>query len=292
MAPFEALYGRKCRSPLCWTELSKRKQIRPEIVDETSEQINLIKKRLLTAQSRHKSYADKRRRPLEFEVGDHVFLKISSVTGVGRAIKRKKLSPRYIGPFEILEKQGPVAYQLAMLPSQKPERIIDYQEKQLRHKSIPSMKVVWRGLSTREATWETVQDMKEKYPEFMSRSMIKGKDEGREENVKDSSPWSKKYQEQCSLRVQAREWVTLTFAYLRKNYTDNFGQLPGSNINPHMSLCCLVCLVFHDFGPVSPEKGHGFVCIPCGLGSEADYCVFPGAVDPGLAIVERSCVCF
>ena len=209
MAPFEALYGRKCQSPLCWTELSERSFFGPDIVDQTSKQIELIKKRLLTAQSRQKSYADRRRRPLEFKVGDHVFLKISPVTGVGRTLKRRKLSPRYIGPFEILAKRGPVAYQMALPPNLsrlhnvfhvsqlkryqpdpehiieyedmnvrddhtyvvEPERIIDYQEKRLRHKSIPFVKVVWKGLTPREATWETKEDMKKKYPEFMAQSV-------------------------------------------------------------------------------------------------------------------------
>ena len=88
-----------------------------DLVDKTTKQIALIKQRLQAAQSRQKSYADKRRRPLEFEVGDHVFLKVSPVTGVGRTLKRRKLSPRYVGPFEILAKRGPVAYQLALPPN-------------------------------------------------------------------------------------------------------------------------------------------------------------------------------
>ena len=117
MVPYEALYGRKCRSPLCWTELSERTLIGPEIVDQTSRQIELVRKNLAIAQSRQKSYADKRRRPLEFEVGDHVFLKVTPVTGVGRSIKARKLSPKYIGPFEILERVGPVAYRIALPPN-------------------------------------------------------------------------------------------------------------------------------------------------------------------------------
>ena len=74
MAPFEALYGRKCRSPLCWVELGERSVLGPDIVDQTTRQIKLIRDRLRTAQSRQKSYADRRRRPLEFQIGDHVFL--------------------------------------------------------------------------------------------------------------------------------------------------------------------------------------------------------------------------
>ncbi|CAL5400001.1 unnamed protein product [Camellia sinensis] len=116
MAPYEALYGRRCRSPLCWTEVRDRKLLGPEIVQIASEKIQLIQQRIRTAQSRQKSYADTRRRDLEFQVGDHVFLKISPTREVIRFRKCGKLNPRYIGPFEILERIGPVAYRLALPP--------------------------------------------------------------------------------------------------------------------------------------------------------------------------------
>ena len=74
MAPYEALYGRPCRSPLCWTEVEKSFITDPDLIRDTSEEVSLIRQRLLTAQSRQKNYADVLRRPLEFEVGDHVFL--------------------------------------------------------------------------------------------------------------------------------------------------------------------------------------------------------------------------
>ena len=112
MTPYEALYGRPCRSPLCWTKVAGLYLIR-----DTSEKVTLIRQRLLTAQSRQKSHADGRRRPLEFEVGDHVFLKVMPKRGVVRFGKRGKLSPRFIGPFEILERVGTVAYRLALPPS-------------------------------------------------------------------------------------------------------------------------------------------------------------------------------
>ena len=89
----------------------------PDLIRDTSEKVSLIRQRLLMAQSRQKSYADVRRRPLEFEVGDHVFLKVRPKRGVVRFDKRGKLSPRFIGPFEILERIGIVAYQLALPPS-------------------------------------------------------------------------------------------------------------------------------------------------------------------------------
>uniref|UniRef100_A0A2N9F2L4 RNA-directed DNA polymerase n=1 Tax=Fagus sylvatica TaxID=28930 RepID=A0A2N9F2L4_FAGSY len=117
MAPYEALYGRKCRSPICWDEVGVRKILGPEIIQRTCEKVDLIRERLRTAQSRQKSYADKRRKDLEFEVGDMVFLRVAPMKGVMRFGKKGKLSPRFVGPFEILEKIGPVAYRLALPPA-------------------------------------------------------------------------------------------------------------------------------------------------------------------------------
>ena len=101
MAPYEALYGRPCRSPTCWLEAGKSSLFGPEIVRETTEKIQLIRERLRTAQSGQKSYANRRRRPLEFQEGDYVFLKVSPQKGVFRFGKKEKLAPRYIGPFEV-----------------------------------------------------------------------------------------------------------------------------------------------------------------------------------------------
>ena len=115
MAPYEALYERSCRSPLCWTEVGESSITGPGLIRVTSEKVSLIRQRLLTAQSQQKSYADVRCRPLEFEVGDHVFLKVMAKRGgVVRFGKRGKLSPRFIGPFEILERVGTIAYRLAL----------------------------------------------------------------------------------------------------------------------------------------------------------------------------------
>ncbi|GJU92226.1 putative reverse transcriptase domain-containing protein [Tanacetum coccineum] len=102
-APFEALYGWKCRSPVIWTEVGESQLIGPELVQETTEKIFQIQERLKTARSRQKSYADKRRKPLEFKVGDRVLLKVSPWKGVVRFGKKGKLAPRYVGPFEIVD---------------------------------------------------------------------------------------------------------------------------------------------------------------------------------------------
>ncbi|OMO80899.1 reverse transcriptase [Corchorus capsularis] len=204
MAPYEALYGRKCRSPVCWDEVGERKLLGPEIVQQTVDKIQLIRERLRTAQSRQKSYADIRRRTLEFDVGDHVFLKVSPTKGVMRFGVRGKLSPRFIGPFEILEKVGEVAYRLALPPSlsgvhnvfhvsmlrkftpdpnhvielaplplradltydEQPIKIVDRKEQVLRRRTIPYVKVQWHNHSEREATWELESKIKEKYPEL------------------------------------------------------------------------------------------------------------------------------
>ena len=115
MAPYEALYGRPCKSPSCWTEVGESSLTRPDLIRDTSEKVSLIRQRLLTAQSRQKSYADVRRRPLEFEVRDHVFLKVMPKRGVVRFGKRG--SPRFIEPFEIFESVGTVAYRLTLPPS-------------------------------------------------------------------------------------------------------------------------------------------------------------------------------
>ena len=117
MAPYEALYGRSCRSPLCWTEVEENSITGPDLIRDTSEKVSLIRQRFLTAQSRQKICADVRRRPLEFEVGDHIFLKVMPKRGVVRFGMRGKLSPRFMGSFEILERLGTVAYRLALPPS-------------------------------------------------------------------------------------------------------------------------------------------------------------------------------
>ncbi|GKE54524.1 putative reverse transcriptase domain-containing protein [Tanacetum coccineum] len=113
-APYEALYGRKCRSSVCWAEVREAQLTGPELIQETTETIVLIKQRMQAAQDRQKSYAYHKRKPMEFEVGDRVMLKVSPWKGVVRFGKRGKLNPRYVEPFKVLAKVGKVAYKLKL----------------------------------------------------------------------------------------------------------------------------------------------------------------------------------
>jgi hypothetical protein len=106
MSPFEALYGRKCRTPLYWDQTGERKFFGLEIIQETEEQVRIIRENLRTVQSRQKSYADTHKGQLEFKEGDHVYLKVSPVQGMRRFKVKGKLSPRFIGPFKILKRVG------------------------------------------------------------------------------------------------------------------------------------------------------------------------------------------
>ncbi|CAL2256384.1 unnamed protein product [Prunus armeniaca] len=116
MSPYDALYGKQCRTPFYWDEVGENRLEVSDDVERTKEQVKIIRERLKAAQDRQKSYADNRRKDLQFKVGDWVFPKLSLWKGIMRFGKRGKLSPRYIGPYKIVERVGPVAYRLA-LPS-------------------------------------------------------------------------------------------------------------------------------------------------------------------------------
>jgi hypothetical protein len=117
MAPFEVLYGRRCRTPLNWIELGEKVVFGPDLVKEAKATVRRIQDNLKAAKSRQETYANKRHRPLEFEVGNHVYLRVSPMKGMKRFGVKGKLAPHYIGPFPILEKCGVVAYKLDLPPS-------------------------------------------------------------------------------------------------------------------------------------------------------------------------------
>ncbi|GJZ27343.1 hypothetical protein Tco_0571596 [Tanacetum coccineum] len=215
-ALYEALYGRKCRSPVSWSEVGDSQLTSPELIRDTTEKIVQIKNHLLTARSRQKSYVDRRLKPLEFEVGDMVLLKISPWKGIVHFGKRGKLSPRYIGPFKIVARVGPVAYTLELTEELKgihstfhvsnlkkclaegdvivsmeeiqldnklhmieePVKIVDKEVKQIKQSRIPIVKVRWNSQRGPEFTWECKDQIKKKYPHlFTSKDKAERVDE-------------------------------------------------------------------------------------------------------------------
>jgi hypothetical protein len=110
MSPFEALYGRKCRTPLAWSEVGERTLFGPTIIEQAEEKVEKVCENLRIAQSRQKSYANKRRRELTFAVGDRVYLNVSPLRGTKRFLVKGKLAPRYVGPYQITKRVGSLAY--------------------------------------------------------------------------------------------------------------------------------------------------------------------------------------
>ncbi|GJU79587.1 putative reverse transcriptase domain-containing protein [Tanacetum coccineum] len=207
-APFEALYGRKCRSPVCWTEVGEAQILGPELIQETTERIVQIKQRMQAAHDRQKSYADLKRKLMEFQVGDKVMLKVSPWKGVVCFGKWGKLNPRYVGPFKVLGKVGEVAYKLE-LPEElsrvhnifhvsnlkkcyadeplavpldglhfddklqfveEPVEIMDREVKRLKRSRIPLIKVRWNSKRGPEFTWEREDQFKKKYPHLFTKT--------------------------------------------------------------------------------------------------------------------------
>ncbi|KAD4386231.1 hypothetical protein E3N88_26400 [Mikania micrantha] len=230
-APFEALYGRKCQSPICWAEVGDSQLTGPELVHETTKKIVQIRNRMAAARDRQKSYADKRRKPLEFQEGDRVLLKVSPWKGVIRFGKRGKLNPRYNGPFEITKRIGPVAYELNLpvelnsvhnishvsnlkkclsdetlvIPLEEiqidkrlnfveePVEIMDQETKKLKLSKIPIVKVRWNSRRGPEFTWEREDQMKQKYPHLFAEQTNTG-------NTRDVSRYATAHKEPVAVR--------------------------------------------------------------------------------------------
>jgi hypothetical protein len=206
MAPFEALYGRQCRTPLNWSEPGERWYFRPDQVKDTEAKVQRIRYQLKEAQARKKSYADQRHRPLFFQVKDHVYLKVSPMKGVNRFGVKGKLAPRYIGLFPILEQCGPVAYRLQLpetlsaihnmfhvsqlkkclrVPDrtinvvdvvleldltylEHPIRFLDQKDRITRKRTLKFYKVQWNQHTEDEATWETQDFLEKNFPRFLA----------------------------------------------------------------------------------------------------------------------------
>ncbi|GJV52495.1 hypothetical protein Tco_1448236 [Tanacetum coccineum] len=174
-APFEALYGRKCRSLVCWAEVGDAQLTGPELIHETTEKIVQIKQRIQAARDRQKSYADVRRKPLEFQVGDRVMLKVSPWKGVIHFGKWGKLNPRYIGPFKKCLSDEPLVIPLDEIHNddklhfiEEPVEIINREVKRLKQSRIPIIKVRWNSRRGHEFTWEREDQFKKKYPHLFT----------------------------------------------------------------------------------------------------------------------------
>nr|GFA95519.1 putative nucleotidyltransferase, ribonuclease H [Tanacetum cinerariifolium] len=196
--PFEMLYGRKCCAPIYWDQVGERVIEGPEMIEVTNEKVAVAKEKLKEARTRQKCYADKHHRSIEFQPGDRNFLKVSPARGVKRFGIKGKLSPRFIGPFEILDRVGEVSYRLALPPQlshvhnvfhisllrgykyhplyvvsypldqiradlsyvEEPEAILDCQDRVMRNKTISFVKILWMNHPERETTWETEEGYK------------------------------------------------------------------------------------------------------------------------------------
>jgi hypothetical protein len=202
MAPFEALYGHKCRTPLFWNQTGESQVFGTDVLRIAEDQVRQIRENLRIAQSRQKSYADTRKRDLSFQEGDFVYLKVSPMRGVKRFNVKGKLAPRYIGPFKVLSRHGEVAYQLELPPSlsavhnvfhvsqlkkclRVPEEQISLDElsvqDDLTYEEFPVKILEWQrglpgagqfgcvrfsGTDTQRATWEREDELRKLYPQL------------------------------------------------------------------------------------------------------------------------------
>jgi hypothetical protein len=205
MAPFEVLYGHRCCTPLNWIELGEKVIFGPDLVEEAEATIRCIQDNLKAAKSRQETYANKRHRPLEFKVGNHVYLRVSPMKGVKWFGVKGKLAPRYIRLFPILEKCGSVAYKLdlpqslagvhdifhvsqlkkclkapvdVVLPEVTPLeadlsyhdftiKVLDQKDRVTRRKTLKFFKIQWSNHSKEEATWESEDFLRSRHLDFV-----------------------------------------------------------------------------------------------------------------------------
>jgi hypothetical protein len=205
MAPFEVLYGCRCRTPLNWIEPGEKVIFGPDLVEVAESIVHRVQENLKAVKSRQETYANKRRRPLEFEVGNHVYLRVSPMKGMKRFGVKGKLAPGYIRPFRILEKCGTVAYKLDLPPSltrvhnifhvlqlkkclnapmdvvlpevapleadlsypEHPTKILDQKDRVTRHKTVKFFKVQWSNHSEEEATLESEEFLHSHHTDFV-----------------------------------------------------------------------------------------------------------------------------
>nr|GFC99018.1 DNA/RNA polymerases superfamily protein [Tanacetum cinerariifolium] len=158
-APFEMLYGRKCRAPICWDQVGKRVTEGPEMIEVTNKKVAVAKEKLKEARTRQKSYANKHRRSLEFHPGDHIFLKVSPARGVRHF--GYKYHPLHVISYSLDQIHADLSY------VEEPEAIFDRQDRVVRNKTIPFVKILWRNHPEREATWETEESIRTSYHHFL-----------------------------------------------------------------------------------------------------------------------------
>jgi hypothetical protein len=205
MAPFKVLYRRRCHTPLNWIEPGEKVIFGPNLVEEAEATVRRIQDNLKAAKSFQETYANKRCRPLEFEVGDQVYLRVSPMKGMKRFGVKGKLAPRYIRPFPILKMCGTVAYKLDLPPSlvgvhgtfhvsqlkkwlkahvdivllevtllkvdlsypEHPIKVLDQKDRVTRHKTIKFFKIQWSNHYEEEATWESEDVLHSRHPDFI-----------------------------------------------------------------------------------------------------------------------------